>query len=137
LICLLGMILLNWIMPSPVLFPSPYNRVGTAPLALGIALNLVGDRTFKRVRTNVNTFGEPDHLVTHGIFRFSRNPMYLGFVLVLVGAWILLGSATPGSGAFAFFLVANLYYIPFEEQMLSRKFGLQYAAYSLRTRRWI
>jgi protein-S-isoprenylcysteine O-methyltransferase Ste14 len=137
LITLMGMILLNWLMPITVLFPAPYNWLGILPLALGIALLLAADRTFKMVRTNVNTFKEPDRLVTHGLFRYSRNPMYLGFLLILAGVWILLASATPVLGVIGFFLVADRHYISFEERMLTGKFGGQFEAYTLKTRRWI
>jgi protein-S-isoprenylcysteine O-methyltransferase Ste14 len=131
------MILLKWLMPIALLFPAPFNWLGIVPLALGVYFNLTADRTFKIARTNVNTFKEPDHLVTHGLFRYSRNPMYLGFILTLIGLWILLMSASPVLGVLFFFLVTDLYYIPFEERMLARKFGLQFVTYSLKTGRWI
>jgi protein-S-isoprenylcysteine O-methyltransferase Ste14 len=85
----------------------------------------------------VKTFDEPDTLITYGLFRYCRNPMYLGFVLILVGAWMLLGSASPFLGMAVFFLISNCYYILFEEHMLAKKFGAQFEAYASKTRRWI
>jgi protein-S-isoprenylcysteine O-methyltransferase Ste14 len=131
------MILLNWLLPVTYLFPTPFNLMGIVPLILGVILNVAADRAFKIARTNVNTFNEPDKLVTHGLFRYSRNPMYLGFVLTLAGAWMLLGSASPILGVVVFFLAAELYYIPFEERLLAKKFGKQFEAYTSKARRWI
>jgi protein-S-isoprenylcysteine O-methyltransferase Ste14 len=131
------MILLNWLLPVTYLFPTPFNLMGIVPLILGVILNVAADRAFKITRTNVNTFNEPDKLLTHGLFRYSRNPMYLGFVLTLAGAWMLLGSASPMPGVALFFLAAELYYIPFEEHLLAKKFGKQFEAYKSKTRRWI
>ena len=119
------------------LFPFPYNYVGI-PLALfGLGIAGRGSRHFARVKTNINTFKNPDTLVTDGLFRYSRNPMYLGFLLLLLGAAIafntLYGLALP----LAFFLAAQFWYIPFEEKRVKRIFGAAYDAYRLRTRRWI
>jgi protein-S-isoprenylcysteine O-methyltransferase Ste14 len=131
------MILLNWLLPVTYLFPTPFNLMGIVPLILGVILNVAADRAFKITRTNVNTFNEPDKLLTHGLFRYSRNPMYLGFVLTLAGAWMLLGSASPILGVVMFFLVAERHYVPFEERLLAKKFGKQFEAYKSKTRRWI
>ena len=135
--CLVSMIVLHWLLPITPMLPTPFNLLGLMSLVLGLVLNLAADRAFKIARTNVNTFDEPDTLVTYGLFRYSRNPMYLGFVLILVGAWMLLGSASPLMGVAVFFLVSNCYYIPFEEHMLAKKFGKEFEAYTSRTRRWI
>jgi len=137
LCCLVSMILLHWLLPLTRVLPVPFNWLGLVPLVLGVILNLAADRAFKIAGTNVKTFDEPDTLITHGLFRYSRNPMYLGFVLILAGAWMLLGSASPFLGVVVFLLVSNGYYIPFEEHMLAKKFGGQFEAYASKTRRWI
>jgi len=76
-------------------------------------------------------------LVSDGLFRWSRNPMYLGFVLLLLGIAILLGTATPFAGPLIFAIVADRWYIGFEERAMRQKFGADYEAYRRRTRRWI
>lgn len=65
------------------------------PLIFGVALNISADRMFKQHKTTVKPFEESTSLVTDGVFRFSRNPMYLGMVLILSGVVLLAGSTTP------------------------------------------
>jgi protein-S-isoprenylcysteine O-methyltransferase Ste14 len=105
--------------------------------ALGLLVTLAGARLFARIGTNIKTFNEPGVLVTGGLFRWSRNPMYAGFLLILAGTAILLGAATPFLLVILFALVADRWYIAFEERALASKFGEEYAAYKRRTRRWI
>jgi protein-S-isoprenylcysteine O-methyltransferase Ste14 len=85
----------------------------------------------------VNTFSNPDQLVTDGLYRFSRNPMYLGFALVLIGVWLLLGRLTPLMGVLLFVLVADRWYIAYEECRLVETFGQAFTAYKAHTRRWL
>jgi protein-S-isoprenylcysteine O-methyltransferase Ste14 len=137
LIFLLVMIGLRIWAPGPAMLPPPWNCAGLAPLAIGVWLLLAGSGRFRRIGTNIKTFNEPGVLVTDGLFRFSRNPMYLGFVLALLGAAMLLGTASPFVMPILFALIADLWYIRFEERALRRKFGEAYEAYARRTRRWI
>lgn len=123
--------------PGPTVLPAPWNGVGLAPLVLGAWLLLAGSGRFRRIGTNIKTFDEPGILVTDGLFSVSRNPMYLGFVLVLTGAGLLMGTASPLAMPILFALIADLWYIRFEERALRRKFGEAYEAYARRTRRWI
>ena len=109
---------------------------GLAPLAAGLALNYWADRIFKRARTTVKPFATSAELVTHGPFRFSRHPMYLGMVLVLVGTAMLLGSLSPLAAVGAFVWVIRRFALV-EEQMMAETFGQAYAAYRGRVRRWI
>ena len=62
------------------------------------------------------------------MFRFTRNPMYLGLTICLGGTWLLLGSFSPGIFVVAFLLIAERWYIPYEEQQLLSVFGAIYAA---------
>jgi protein-S-isoprenylcysteine O-methyltransferase Ste14 len=137
LILLAVMVALWVLVPGPVLIPFPYTLVGAVIAAGGLLVTLGGARLFARVGTNIRTFNEPGVLVTDGLFRWSRNPMYLGFVLLLLGTAILLGTATPVLGPALFALVADRWYIAFEERAMQQKFGADYTAYKGRTRRWI
>jgi protein-S-isoprenylcysteine O-methyltransferase Ste14 len=119
------------------LVPPPYNWIGVLLVAAGLALGVIGAATFRRVRTNINTFKNPDVLVTSGVFAISRNPMYLGFVLALFGAALIFNGTTALAIAAAFFLVAALWYVPFEEARMKAVFGEQFDAYRRKTRRWI
>jgi protein-S-isoprenylcysteine O-methyltransferase Ste14 len=63
--------------------------------------------------------------------------MYLGLMLCLLGAWILLGALSPVLGVVAFLVVADRWYIRVEEQMLRQKFGHDFEDYCARVRRWL
>lgn len=136
LLCLVAMIVLRLGLPLGTMLPSPYNLLGLLPLVVGLVINVSADRLFARVGTNVKTFDEPGRLVTDGWFRFSRNPMYLGFVLILVGVWIVLDAFSPVLGVVVFAAAADRWYIPYEEKMMSR-FGPAYEDYRRQVRRWI
>jgi len=137
LLLLVTMVALDVVQPGPVVVAFPYNLAGAVVAALGLLITLSGARLFGRVGTNIRTFNEPGVLVTDGLFRWSRNPMYLGFVLLLLGIAILLGTATPFAGPLIFAIVADRWYIGFEERAMRQKFGADYEAYRRRTRRWI
>jgi protein-S-isoprenylcysteine O-methyltransferase Ste14 len=137
LILLIAMGSLHVLLPGPTLLVFPYTLPGAAVAALGLILTLAGARLFSRVGTNIKTFNEPGVLVTDGLFRWSRNPMYLGFALLLLGTAVLLGTTTPLLAPLLFALVADRWYIAFEERVLREKFGAEYAAYAGRTRRWV
>jgi protein-S-isoprenylcysteine O-methyltransferase Ste14 len=131
------MIALGWLLPGPVVVPSPYNWLGAILLVAGFSLTLPAARRFHRIGTNIKTFNEPTLLVTDGLFNWSRNPMYLGMAVFLAGLGILLGTLLPLLVAAAFVAIADRWYIRFEESAMHRKFGDAYAAYTARTRRWI
>lgn len=131
------MLVLHWRWPRPQLIPYPYHLVGVLPLLAGLALTSQGTTQFDRVGTNIKTFGEPDHFVTEGLFHVSRNPMYLGMVLALSGAAMLLGSLAVWLTVLTFFVVTDRWYIAFEEKVMQRKFGRRYTTYCAQVRRWL
>jgi len=131
------MLALHWLWPIAHFLSLPFNLIGLIPLGLGLALSAMAERQFKSAGTNVNTFDAPTHLVTEGLFKYSRNPMYLGLVLILFGVWIVLGSVSPLVGIVVFSLVTNQWYIAYEERRLFEKFSQAYEEYQRRTRRWL
>lgn len=137
LVCLAAMAILALVAPGPVIATAPWTWLGAALAILGPSLAVAGARQFRKLGTNIKTFDDPDVLVTSGLFAISRNPMYLGFLLLLAGAALLMGRATPAAPVLAFFLAAQVWYIPFEERAMARRFGADYAAYRARVRRWI
>ena len=134
---LVGAIVVGLSMPVLGPMAMPLRLSGLVPLAAGGWLNLRGAGLFERIGTNIKTFDEPGTLVVTGPFRFSRNPMYLGFLLVLTGVAILIGSLTAWLGPTAFLAAAQLWYIPFEEGEMRAKFGGDYERYAARVGRWI
>ena len=136
--CLVLMVLLWTLAPGPHLIAFPWNLVGLLPTSIGIALNVVGDRQFHRAKTTMNPFGQPDELVTTGVFRYSRHPMYLGLVLIVLGMATLLGFATPFVAPPLLWMVLQRRFIPHEERVMSERFGERYGRYVVQgPRRWI
>lgn len=82
-------------------------------------------------------FEESSALVTGGVFRVARNPMYLGMALIVLGAALLLGSATPLAVVILLALLLDRAFISPEERMLADTFGDQFQEYRGRVRRWI
>jgi protein-S-isoprenylcysteine O-methyltransferase Ste14 len=137
LVALIGMALLHLAVPVASFIPRPWNLLGMLPMAGGIVLNLLADRDFHRAETTVKPFETSSALVTTGVYRITRNPMYLGYVLILLGVGLLLRSLMPLIVIPIFgFLVARVF-IRVEEEMLQETFGPTWDAYTRRVRRWI
>ena len=109
---------------------------GGAPIALGLALNLWADATFKRARVDVVPFGEMPRLMEAGPFRYSRNPMYLGMATASAG--LTIASGVIFNFVFAAGLAAWLEraYIMPEARFLAERFGAEYQSYRQRAPRW-
>lgn len=105
----------------------------------GAVVSLMGIAAFRRAKTTVNPMkpGSASALVATGIYRVSRNPMYLGFLLILIAWAAFLGNAISLLVPAAFVLYMNRFQIQPEEKALAASFGDQYAAYKSAVRRWI
>ena len=124
--------LYTWITP-------PWNRLGAVPAGLGVAIMIAAFLQFRQARTTVNPMDptKASHLVTGGVFKISRNPMYLGLALLLIGWGFWLGSASPWIIPPLFgFLITAVQIIP-EERALAQLFGSQYVPYLTSVPRWI
>jgi len=136
-ICLAIMFLLSWLWPFLRILHFPFNLVGMLIGGFGLAICFAAQRQFKKVGTTLYPFKKPEKLVTGGLFRYSRNPMYLGLTIFLAGVWLLLGSLSPGMAVVAFWLIADRYYVAHEEKRLTAIFGQAYTAYQAKTPRWL
>jgi len=125
------------LIPGRRIIAFPWNLPGLLPLLSGIALDIIADRRFKRDSTTVKPHEESAVLVVDGPFRLSRNPMYLGMVLILAGVAGLMGSLTPWLVVPAFAVLLDVIFIRAEERMLEEGFGDAYREYRKRVRRWI
>lgn len=109
-------------------------------LAVAGALFIVfGVASFRRAKTTINPM-KPESsssLVLSGIYKFSRNPMYLGFLLVLFGWAVFLSNALSFVCLPAFIYYMNRFQIEPEEKALAGKFDEEYVAYKSRVRRWL
>ena len=92
---------------------------------------------FKKVGTTIKPFQESSFLLQRGMYRYSRNPIYLGMVVVLLGISIVLGSVTPFFLIPFFVWLIQIRFIIKEEQMLENTFGEPYLQYKARVRRWL
>ena len=106
-------------------------------LAAGLALLGWTLWTFHRHSTTVNPYGGASALCTDGPFRFSRNPIYLGDWLILVGISLLLNTIWPLIFAPLIWVMLRFGVIRYEEAHLEAKFGDAYRSYKTRVRRWI
>nr|WP_277986290.1 isoprenylcysteine carboxylmethyltransferase family protein [Vibrio vulnificus] len=107
-------------------------------IGIGLILSILGKQLFNKLGTNIQTFDEPTVLVTSGIYKYTRNPMYLGLTIAMLGFSILMGgSLSSFLLAIAFFLITDRWYISYEEQMMYTKFGIEYEEYCRKVRRWI
>ena len=131
------MLISNFIFPLVWIVPPLWNLLGLVLLASGVILNLIADNAFKQVGTTVKPYQESSSLVTSGVFQISRNPMYLGMVLILLGIAVLLRSLSPFLVIILFAILIDRIHIRVEEQMLEEKFGSNWEAYKTKTRRWL
>lgn len=107
--------------------------------ALGVIIIILGAIQFWQVGTTVNP-GHPEDttkLVVSGLYRWSRNPMYLGFLFILISWAVYLGSLAAMMFLPGFVWIITRVYILSEEQVLADKFGETFRSYQSRVRRWI
>jgi protein-S-isoprenylcysteine O-methyltransferase Ste14 len=115
------------------------NLLALGLAALGVLVILVALVSFRRERTTVDPMKphRASALVSRGIFRWSRNPMYLGFLFLLLGWGACLSNLLALLVIPAFIFYMDRYQIRPEEQALEELFGLEYQAYRERVRRWL
>jgi protein-S-isoprenylcysteine O-methyltransferase Ste14 len=110
-----------------------------ALVALGVALAIAGVSAFRHKGTTVNplTPSASSSVVSSGVYRVSRNPMYLGLLLALAGWAVYLSNAGAALLLPAFVAYMTQYQIKPEERALLAKFGSEFALYMSRVRRWL
>ncbi|WP_245692601.1 isoprenylcysteine carboxylmethyltransferase family protein [Sporomusa acidovorans] len=131
------MIVLQFTVPIYYIVRFPFNFSGIVFIVIGLGISIIGSNLFQKLKISVMTFDEPSVLVTNGLYQYSRNPMYLGFVLFILGSWLFMGSLSALLIALLFIVAMDLGYIRWEEKMLDRKFGKAYLDYKRKVRRWI
>lgn len=134
---LASMVMLHFFAPLGHLLDYPLNATGLVPLSIGIILNQAAGRLFDANGTVIKAFETPDTLVTTGIYSVSRNPMYLGMIMILLGVALLLGSASPFIIVPAFAITMDRIYVAAEEKILEARFGNHWKAYNSKVRRWL
>jgi protein-S-isoprenylcysteine O-methyltransferase Ste14 len=136
-IALMVMVILHFLVPVMKIIPSPWNMFGVIFFLAGIAINLAADKLLRIQGTTVKPFEKSSALVIHGVYRLSRNPMYLGFVSLMAGVAILFGSLTPFLIIPFFMVMVDQVFIKTEENLLAQQFGQAWQDYRKEVRRWL
>lgn len=137
---LLMTLILMWLMhvflPVYHYVHEPASYAGIVPVILGIAIATISSGMFIRAGTGLLPFEEATTLVTGGFYRYTRNPMYLGMILMLAGSAFLLGSVGAALPLVIFILIIRNHFVLGEERFLEAVFGQRYLDYKSSVRRW-
>ncbi|MBQ1782072.1 MAG: isoprenylcysteine carboxylmethyltransferase family protein [Gammaproteobacteria bacterium] len=137
LVVLLTAALIWWL---PPLWPlSLLAEIALLLMAAGVVICLWGALSFRLARTTLDPRvpHQSSQLVDGGIYRFTRNPMYLGMALSLLGYGLWLGKGSALLAVVAFVLYLNRFQIIPEERALAHRFGDSFNRYCQRVRRWL
>lgn len=115
----------------------PIRVLGGILFLIGLGISASSAASFKKSGTPIKPFEKPVKLVTDDLYRFSRNPMYLGMIIMLIGFWIALGTMSPVIVIPVFFIIIQEGFIKYEEGFLEKIFGNEYRDYESKVRRWI
>lgn len=119
-------------------FTSPWGHLaGALFILLGLVLLVGANGLFSKAGTDVIPFRNVSALVTTGVYRYTRNPMYLGMFAVLLGCAVTVGAGTALVIPFLFALIIDRRFICAEEALLRELFPQEFPAYCARVRRWL
>jgi protein-S-isoprenylcysteine O-methyltransferase Ste14 len=128
----------NYLTGWPQVPGLPSVPLAIALIILGVASAASAVTLFRRTGAVLNPTAETNsRLVTAGPYRLTRNPMYLGLVLVTLGIAIWAGAWPMFLAPLATFATANWVHIPFEEQRMRAQFGAEFDAFAAKVRRWL
>jgi protein-S-isoprenylcysteine O-methyltransferase Ste14 len=129
---------ISWRLGWPTMPGFPLPLLGLVLATVPWILPVWAAMVFRREGTEINPTSPTNRkLVTVGPYRFTRNPMYLGLVIVTLGIAVLVGAWPMFLAPIAAFATANWVHIPFEEAKMRRQFGSTYDDYVGRVRRWV
>jgi protein-S-isoprenylcysteine O-methyltransferase Ste14 len=127
----------KWAIPIPFVVPTVLRLIGFGMVILGFLLGVAALLAFRKARTTAHPHGMVSAIVTDGIYRFTRNPIYLGFLLMLIGFPLNGGNFWGILLAPIFVMSMNSLVIEKEEAYLEKKFRDVYTGYKSRVRRWL
>lgn len=134
---LIAMVLLNVYAPMARWLNSPWRYAGIIIIVLGFCLSIGSGIYFRKLGTNPRPGARAKLLVTNGVFRYTRNPMYIGLITMLIGVSILLGTVSPLIVIPIIFAILHTGFVLREEKWMEEWFGESYIEYKSRTPRWI
>jgi len=130
-------LLVEYFFPTSFVYGAYRWIAGVVLLAGGLALNVAGFVTQKRAGTDPIPFNPSTRIVSRGLYRFTRNPMYIGFALWTLAVAILFDSVWALLAVPIGVILIDRLVIVREERYLERKFGEEYLSYKRRVRRWL
>ena len=128
---------LSYFSPPQTLLYIPYKLVAGVSIIFGFAVMTWAWLQFRKSDTAVCPTSKSSLIVTHGVYKYSRNPMYLGMLLMLTGVSFLMGTIPSMLAPIGFFVIIDKVFIPYEEEKLLSDFGDVYSKYQMLTRRWL
>ena len=134
---ILASLAFEWFVPTSFVHGAFRWLLGALIFIAGLALTYSGFITQKRAGTDPIPFNPSTRIVSHGLYRLTRNPMYLGFALCTFGLGILVDSVWMLLAVPIGLILIDRIVITREERYLERKFGEEYLSYKRRVRRWI
>ncbi|MEM6580881.1 MAG: isoprenylcysteine carboxylmethyltransferase family protein [Pseudomonadota bacterium] len=111
--------------------------VGGIIIVIGLYLLVAANGLFVRAGTEIVPFRQVSTLVTTGVYRFSRNPMYLGMTAVLLGCAITVGVVSALLVPVLFIIIIEFRYVRQEEELLHQLFPEEFSSYCGQVRRWL
>ena len=132
-----AMLILHFYLPVYDIIFTPYSYTGIFIMVTGLAIIVWHAGYFKKYDTPIKPFKESTFLIKDGLYRYTRNPIYLGMVIILFSGAVVLGSLTPFLVIPIFILLIQKIFIEKEEEFLSERFGKKYIEYKKKLRRWI
>lgn len=133
-----GMLFISKLFPLLILSIPSNVLIGILVASIGVVAAFIGVIEFRKAKTTVDPRHpqKSENLVTTGIYAISRNPMYLGFLIILFGWFFILENIAALFLLPAFVLYINHFQIKPEERFLLQKFGSNYSQYCSKVRRW-
>ena len=125
------------LLPSQSSYQFPSVFLAGVSIALGFTVMMVAWWQFKERKVAICPTAPTEFLITEGVYRFTRNPMYLGMVTMLGGIAIYFGTAPFYIATIVYFVVIDRWFCQYEEEKLVATFGRAYEDYRSKTRRWL
>jgi protein-S-isoprenylcysteine O-methyltransferase Ste14 len=128
----------NWLFPTRDILDWQCYPAAIILSVVGLFIVLSAMRLFHKRGTEILPHSRTNKLLLiEGLYKFTRNPMYLGMTLMLLSIAFFVGTLPMFVVPVAFFCLIHFVFIPFEEAKMSRQFGEQYSSYKMRVRRWL
>jgi len=134
---ILAAVILHW--TTPLKHLTIYSNLFVSVIlgVAGLVIMMWGWWLFKKFDAAICPTARAECLVTSGVYQLTRNPMYLGILLMIIGIAVYVGTLPFYLAAIAYFYVMNNIFCPYEESKLIESFGVLYCAYKNRVRRWL